>query len=175
MRIPILLALLPIALAVGSATALNTSIPGSGLPSAAQYSTVLLPERADVISWKTLAAVEPIKEGSRIVMEFSPQIRALDRKPGKVQGFMIPLDMGERHSHFLVSAVPPSCQFCLPAGPEAVVEVRAKQPVRYTAEPIIVSGRFELAADPASGVFYRMTDAVAADLAPPWKPREIMK
>ena len=77
---------------------------------------LLLPERDGVVSWKTLAQVEPVKKDGKIVPEFSRDILALDRKDVKVQGFMIPLDVGEKQKRFLIAAVPPHCSFCLPAG-----------------------------------------------------------
>lgn len=143
-----------------AAFALNTSVPGSGLPTASDYSTSMLPERAGVVSWKTLAQVEPVKQGDRMVPEFSKAILALDRSDVKLQGFMIPLDIGDQQKHFLISAVPPHCQFCLPAGPEALVEVQAKTAIAYSIEPIVVSGRFAVVKDDPSGVLYRMSTAI---------------
>jgi hypothetical protein len=67
--------------------------------------------------------------------------------------------MGDRQKRFLLSAVPPHCAFCLPAGPEGVVEVQAKTAVRYGFEPIVVSGRFAVLKDDPAGVLYRLTDA----------------
>src|SRR5262245_40388673 len=86
--------LVALALATTFATcafALNTNVPGSGLPTAGDYSTTMLPERAGVVSWKTLAQVEPVKQGDKMVPEFSKAILALDRSDVKLQGFMIPL------------------------------------------------------------------------------------
>ena len=79
---------------------------------------------------------------------------------------MIPLDIGEKQKRFLISAVPPHCQFCLPAGPDALVEVEAKTSVNYTFDPIVVSGKFAVVKDDPSGVLYRMTDAGRVDAAP---------
>ena len=87
------------------------------------------------MSWKTLAQVQPVKQGGKMVPEFSRDILALDRKDVKVQGFMIPLDIGDKQKRFLISAVPPHCQFCLPAGPDALVEVEAKTPVELHVRP----------------------------------------
>ena len=143
------------------------AIPGTGLPSAADFSTAILPERAGVVSWKTLAQVQPVKQGDKMVTEFSREILALDRKDVKVQGFMIPLDIGDKQKHFLISAVPPHCQFCLPAGPDALVEVRGEdRRSTYTFDPIVVSGRFAVVKDDPSGVLYRMTGAGRVDAAP---------
>ena len=161
--------LVPAALAfcAGPAIALNTGVPGSGLPSAADYGTAILPERAGVVSWKTLAQVQPVKQGGKMTAEFSKDILALDRKDVKVQGFMIPLDMGDKQTRFLLSAVPPHCSFCMPAGPDAVVEIIARTPVKFGFEPIVVSGRFAVLKDDANGVLYRLTDAVYTGAAMP--------
>jgi hypothetical protein len=141
------------------AAALDTSVPPGGLPSAADYSASVLPEFAGVVSWKTLAQVEPVKQGSKIVPQFSNDILGLDKKDVRVYGFMIPLDMTDQQKHFLLSAVPPHCPFCMPAGPDAIVEVQAKKPITYGFEPIVVAGRFAVLKDDKAGVLYRMTEA----------------
>jgi uncharacterized protein len=139
--------------------ALDTNVPPTGLPSAANYSSQVLPELSGVVPWKTLAQVEPVKQGNKMVPQFSPDILGLDRKDVRIQGFMIPLDMTDQQNHFLLSAVPPHCPFCLPAGPDSIVEVLARKPVAYGFEPIVVAGRFAVLTGDASGVLYRMTDA----------------
>jgi hypothetical protein len=83
---------------------------------------------------------------------------ALDAKTVKVQGFMMPLEAGDKQRHFLLSAVPTSCSFCVPAGPEGLVEVRTKQPVRYTLEPVVVEGVLAVLTDDPYGLYYRVTD-----------------
>lgn len=163
-RSGILLAALVLA-AVAPVAALNTSIPGTGLPSASEYASGLLPERAGVVSWKTLAQVEPLKKDGRMVPGFSKEILGLDRTDVKVQGFMIPLDIGDKQKRFLISAVPPHCQFCMPAGPDEIVEVDAKSPVTFTFDPIVVGGRFSVLKDDASGILYRISGASRVDEA----------
>jgi hypothetical protein len=146
-------------LAATPTAALNTGIPAKGLPSASDYASGILPERAGVVSWKTLSQVEPVKKDGRMIPAFSTEILGLDRTDVKVQGFMIPLDIGEKQKRFLLSAVPPHCQFCLPAGPDEIVEIEAKSPVSYTFDPIVIGGRFSVVKDDASGILYRMTGA----------------
>ena len=114
-----------------------------------------------MVSWKTLAEVTPVKQKDRFVPQFSKGIADLDRKEVKLQGFMMPLDMGERQKRFILTAVPPSCAFCMPAGPDALVEVEAKSPVKYGFEPIVLSGKFIVLKDDPMGLYYRLTDAVA--------------
>lgn len=142
-----------------------TTVPDAGLPSANEFSAQILPERAGVVSWRTLAQVSPVKKGDRMVAEFSKEILALDRKDARIQGFMIPLDVGDRQRRFLITAVPTHCSFCLPAGPDALVEVIAKTPVRFTYEPVVVAGRFSVVRDDAAGLLYRLSDAYQVEVA----------
>jgi hypothetical protein len=142
-----------------SVAALDTSVPPAGLPTAADYSAQVLPDMDGVVSWKTLAQVEPVKQGNKMVPQFSRDILGLDKKEVRVQGFMIPLEMTDQQKHFLLSAVPPHCPFCLPAGPDAIVEVQAKNAFTYGFEPIVVAGKFAVLSEDSAGVLYRMTDA----------------
>jgi uncharacterized protein len=86
---------------------------------------------------------------------------ALNQKNQRVQGFMMPLEAGEKQRHFLLSSVPMSCGFCVPGGPESMVEVRTKTPVAYTLEPVTVEGRFQVLLDDPYGLYYRVTEAVS--------------
>ena len=150
-----------------SAHAVTTDIPAAGLPTASHYAATLLPERAGVVPWRTLSQVEPERVGIRMVTKFSNEILELDQKDVKLQGFIVPLGVGDKQTRFLISAVPPECPFCLPAGPEALVEVVARTPIRYGAEPIVVSGRFSVLKDDEGGLLYRLTDAEAVAAAKP--------
>jgi hypothetical protein len=163
----VLAALFLLAVAIAPAHAVTTNIPQSGLPTASDYSATLLPERDGVVSWRTLAQVAPVKKNGVMVPEFSKEILGLDRKDVRVQGFIIPLDIGDKQKRFLLSAVPPHCPFCMPAGPDALVEVVAKTPVKYGFEPIVVSGRFAVLKDDPSGVLYRLTEAESIGAAVP--------
>jgi len=159
MRLLPALACLIAALAGGHAIAYTTGIPAAGLPSASDYSANVLPEKPGIVSWRTLAQVQPIKISGKVVPEFSKDILGLDRKTVKLQGYIVPLDMGDKQKRFLLTAVPPHCSFCLPAGPDSVVEVQAKTAVKYGFEPIVVEGRFAVLKDDAAGLLYQLTDA----------------
>jgi len=118
-----------------------------------------LPDRKDVVSWKLLAQVELVKLKDKFVAQFSAGVASLDKKEVKVQGFMMPLEMGDKQSHFILSAMPQSCSFCMPGGPEQLVEVRSRKPVKYTFEPVVLTGKLAVLKDDPTGVFYRLTDA----------------
>jgi hypothetical protein len=119
-----------------------------------------LPKRTDVVPWSLLTAVTTKNENNKLVPVFTKEQLALDQKPQRIQGFMMPLEPGEDHTHFLLSAVPLTCGFCVPGGPESMVEVRTKSPIRYTLEPVVVQGRFATLTNDEYGLYYRVTDAV---------------
>jgi uncharacterized protein len=121
-----------------------------------------LPDRNDVVSWKLLSQVELVKQKDRYVPQFGKDVAALDQKQVKVQGFMMPLQTGDKQSHFVLTAMPQTCAFCLPGGPESMVEVKSKTPVKYTFEPVVLTGKLAILKDDPTGVFYRLTDAVPA-------------
>lgn len=122
-----------------------------------------LEERGDIVSWKLLSQVTARAEKKKIIPTFPTAVQALDRKTVKVQGFMMPLEAGDKQQHFLLSAVPTSCSFCVPAGPEGLVEVRTKKPVRYTLEPVVVEGVLAVLSDDPYGLYYRVEDGNAVN------------
>jgi hypothetical protein len=119
-----------------------------------------LPERKDVVSWKLLSQVELVKQKDRYVPQFSSDVAALNKKEVKMQGFMLPLQMGDKQTHFVLAAMPQTCAFCMPGGPESLVEVKSKQPVKYTFDAIVLTGKLEVLKDDPTGIFYRLTDAI---------------
>lgn len=121
-----------------------------------------LPERKDVVSWKTLAQVELVKAKDRYVPQFASSVALLDQKQVKVQGFMMPLEMGDKQAHFVLAAMPVTCAFCLPGGPESMVEVKMRTPVKYTFDAVVVSGKLTVLKDDPTGIFYRLTEAEPA-------------
>lgn len=120
-----------------------------------------LPERKDVVSWKLLSQVELVKQKDRYVPQFAKDVSALDQKEVKVQGFMMPLQVGDKQSHFVLTAMPQSCAFCLPGGPESMVEVKSKNPVKYTVDAVVLTGKLAVLKDDPTGIFYRLTEAAA--------------
>jgi len=120
-----------------------------------------LAPRSDVVPWSTLSQVEHKVDKSRIVQVYTPAILALHQKTVRVQGFMAPLDPGERQVHFLLTSVPLTCAFCTPGGAESMVQVRTRGSIRYSLEAVVVEGRFHVLHNDSTGFYYRMTDAVA--------------
>ena len=118
-----------------------------------------LPARADVLSWSVLTDVKTKTIKGSILPVFNASQMALNQRSQRVQGFMMPLDPGEKQTHFLLSSVPLNCGFCTPGGPESMVEVKTKTPVKYSMEPVVVEGNFQVLVNDPFGVYYRIADA----------------
>jgi hypothetical protein len=50
----------------------------------------------------------------------------------------------------------------MPGGPESMVEVKTKTPVKYTFDAVILSGKLTVLKDDPTGIFYRLTEAEPA-------------
>lgn len=115
---------------------------------------------AGTIPWELLQQAKTVQKGERkFGPEFTREIRQLDRQQVKLYGFMLPLDQSAKQKRFLLASFPPHCAFCIPGGPESMVEVIADKPVEFTYEPIVVSGRLAVLDDDV--VYYRLTAAAA--------------
>ncbi len=171
-------AAIPTMLALSMSMSMSMSMFMAAAPALAQLSSPLpagsgagvhsanslfpaLARRDDVVPWPTLTEVKMRVEKNRSLPQFTTEQMALHQKTQRIQGFMMPLEPGERQKHFLLTSVPLSCPFCTPGGPESMVEVRTRTPVRYSMEPVVVEGQFSVLRDDASGLYYRMQDAVA--------------
>ncbi len=118
-----------------------------------------LQERADVLPWSLLTDVKTRVEKNRMLPVFPANVQALNLKSQRVQGFMMPLEPGEKQKHFLLSSVPLTCSFCVAGGPESMVEVKTKTPIKYSLEPVVVEGQFAVLKDDPYGLYYRINDA----------------
>jgi hypothetical protein len=130
----------------------DAAVPQNAVPAA-------LPDIKGVVSWKTLAQVEEVKVDRKLVPRFSTAIIALENKEAKFQGFMMPLEPGKKHKRFLLTANVPSCPFCMPGGPDSLIEVLCKEPIAFNMEPIVISGKLTVLQDDPTGLWYRVSDA----------------
>lgn len=119
-----------------------------------------LPRRQDVVAWSVLTDISTRVDNRRIVPVYPSAVRRLDQKQVRLQGFMMPLEPGEQQRHFLLSSVPLTCSFCTPGGPESMVEVRTRSPVRYSLGAVVVEGKFHVLVNDPYGLYYRITEAV---------------
>lgn len=124
----------------------------------------VLRDLPDVTPWKTLAEGVSLRLRDGVYkLVLADQVKALNGKHVKLQGFMLPLEQEEKQKHFLLTANPPTCFFCLPGGAESIVEVKCDKPVAFGFEPIVVSGRLEVIENHDFGLIYRVTRAQKVD------------
>ena len=119
-----------------------------------------LPARSDVVPWSLLTAVKTKTEKNKVLPVFDKPQMALNQKTQRVQGFMMPLEPGEKQTHFLLSSVPLTCAFCVPGGPESMVEVKTRIAGEIHARPGDGRRQVRRADDDPYGLYYRITDAV---------------
>jgi uncharacterized protein len=140
-----------------NAAGTGAGVHGAGSPFAP------LVDKAGVVSWSVLTELKTKTDKNRILPVFNASQMALNQKTQKLQGFMMPLEPGEKQKHFLLTSVPMSCGFCVPGGPESMVEVRTKSPIKYTLDAVVVEGKFTVLSDDPYGLYYRVTEAVSAN------------
>ena len=158
-----ILALSLVLCSLGAAAQLSSPLPagtGAGVHGA-NSPFAPLEARTDVVPWSVLTEVKTKNDKNRILPVFAMGQLALNQKTQRIQGFMMPLEPGEKQKHFLLTSVPLTCGFCTPGGPESMVEVKTKVPVAYSMEPVVVEGRFLVLLDDPYGLYYRVTDAVS--------------
>lgn len=116
--------------------------------------------------WTTLGKVTFKKQydemlGFKVdVPVFAEEVRALAGKMVEVKGYIIPVEGYKNQKEFVFSAFPYSmCFFCGGAGPETVMEVYSKEPVKYTAEAIIIRGKLELNDSDVNRLMYILNGA----------------
>ncbi|MBK6389889.1 MAG: hypothetical protein KA109_08170 [Saprospiraceae bacterium] len=96
---------------------------------------------------------------------FGEEVKALANKTVEIKGYIIPTDGYKSHTEFILSAFPYNmCFFCGGAGPETVMEVYAKTPVKFTSEAVTLRGKLELNADDVNRLIYSLTEAEQIDV-----------
>lgn len=118
-------------------------------------------------AWKTLGKVTFKKQydemlGFKVdVPVFSEEVRALDGQTITVRGYIIPVEGFKNHKEFIFSAFPYNmCFFCGGAGPETVIEVKADEAIKYTAEPVTIRGKLRLNDTDINDLMYELTEVV---------------
>lgn len=136
------------------------------------FSFVHIQAQNDVNLWKTLAKITYKKEydamlGFKVdVPVFSEDIKKLEGKEVTIKGYIIPVEGYKSHKEFIFSAFPYNmCFFCGGAGPETVMEIYAKEPVKYSAEPVVLKGKLELNSTDINRLIYALQDAVKVEVA----------
>jgi len=85
---------------------------------------------------------------------FPDELKALDQKTVTLPGYLVPINGGRDHETFMLSVLPVmQCMFCGQGDIPPMVEIFMKkgQKVRFTEEPIKITGTMRLNADTKEG------------------------
>jgi len=118
---------------------------------------------ADGPMWDALRRTRvTIDEASQLYRaDHPPEVRAMAGRPLTIQGYVLPLEVGDRIGHFLVSPYTPVCFFHPPAEPNEIIEVRLRRPIRAGFHLVEVQGTLSLVDDGEKGLFFQLSDADA--------------
>jgi hypothetical protein len=116
--------------------------------------------------WKNLSKISYKKEYDELMgfkvdkPVFSDAIKAMDGKMITLTGYIIPVDGYKSHKEFIFSAFPYTmCFFCGNAGPETVMEITAKEAIKYTTEQIELKGILRLNSEDINRLMFKMEKA----------------
>lgn len=132
------------------------------------FSTVSFAQESDM--WQILSEVQ--YESKRLGKDelevdipiFSKRLSNWNEKKIILKGYLIPVSEFGGKAEYMLSSLPFSnCFFCGGAGPETIVELKAKLSVKFTTARVSLEGILLLNADDPDHHLYIMKDAVRID------------
>lgn len=116
----------------------------------------------DTLSWKSLSQARlKMNKATPVGVDYLAAVKALDGRDVTITGYMFPLEAAQNQNHFLLSAYPPSCPYCLPAAPSELIDI-VDSPIPFTYDRVTLQGKIHLASTPEQcrdGLFYHMSKA----------------
>lgn len=124
------------------------------------FSILACPAHAQEGVWKDLLAVKTIQKRDAYTPKFDEKQRAYDGKQITVKGYIYAYEEAPVHKFFMLSYYPVSmCYFCGGAGPESVIEVTVKKPLKYTSREVTLKGTLKLNDSDPDRLFYILLNA----------------
>lgn len=91
---------------------------------------------------------------------FKKKIKKLEKQEVLVQGYMFPLEQGEKQGLFLLGPFPLSCPYHPHTAANLTIEVKAKAPITFSYDPVNIKGILELVPkDDIYNIFFRLNNA----------------
>jgi hypothetical protein len=124
--------------------------------------------KAKQVTWKDLAEVTFKEEYNKeydfkvLIPRFSKNVKALDGKWIKIEGYAIPVDEVGFEDMLVLSGVPYSqCFFCGLSGPESVMDIKPKKKLKgvKTDKKLKLVGKLKLNERDLSKLNYILTEA----------------
>ena len=96
--------------------------------------------------------------------EFKEKAKNLNEKEILIQGYMFPLEQGEKQKSFLLSPFPLSCPYHPHVSSNLTIEVHAKDPILFTYDAVNIKGKLELVEeDNLYNIFFRLKNSRTVD------------
>ncbi|WP_341225538.1 DUF3299 domain-containing protein [uncultured Arcticibacterium sp.] len=134
------------------------------------WGTAFTLDEPTVITWKTLTDVSFDKKWNQeegmfiLIPKFGTSVTPLKDKQVQITGYMIPIDI--ETNYYVLSANPyASCFFCGGAGPESVMSIKFKGPVKRfdTDDRVTLSGKLTLNRDNLEELNYILSEATLVE------------
>jgi len=114
--------------------------------------------------WKDLSGVTyKIGEddfGELYLPVFGDKIKKMEGQTITADGYIIPFEGMFKPEHIILSSLPlAECFFCGSGGPETVMEVMLKKPIKYTSKRVQVKGTLVLNSKDPEKLMYILKDA----------------
>ena len=121
------------------------------------------PESRDP-TWDLLAAakVDVDRKSGLLTAAFTDDVKRMAGATLKIEGFILPLEMGRETIHFALTRRNSGCPFCPPSQPTEAVEVLLTRLMKITGDLVTVSGELVLHSSSDQGMFYQLRRAVVA-------------
>jgi len=111
-------------------------------------------------TWKTFADVKFQLRDDFYHPQFGDKVKALNGKSIEIVGYIYPFEQTKWSKHFALSSLPLSaCFFCGVGGPETVVEVEARTPIKQSDKPVRIRGTLVLNTTDTEKMIYIVKNA----------------
>lgn len=136
----------------------------TGLSALAAFFILNVSFAQEVNVWKDLSNVTyKISEddfGELYLPVFGDKIQHMEGKTITADGYIIPFEGMFKPEHIILSSLPlAECFFCGSGGPETVMEVMLKNPIKYTSKRVQVKGTLVLNSKDPEKLMYILKDA----------------
>jgi len=89
---------------------------------------------------------------------FSVAAKSIEGKVIYIEGYIMPFE-GLESKEFILSSLPVNaCYFCGNGGPESVIQIKSKKPIRYTEKPVELKGMLRLNPDNPEELIYSLVE-----------------
>lgn len=110
--------------------------------------------------WEVLLTVKYRFYQYEYIPEFNDNIKKLENTEITLKGYMYPLSEHDEQDFFILSYYPiAQCFFCGGAGPESVMEINAKTPIKLKQKAVTIKGKLKLNSDDPERLFFILLDA----------------